>query len=196
VADLDAENPVTRSNDGRADPYGGFWIGTMGKKAEPGAGAIYRYYRGEVRRLYANISISNGICFSPDGTTAYFTDTPTRKIMQVNMDSDGWPEGEPDVFVDMNEEGLNPDGAVVDASGRLWNAQWGANRVACYGPDGRFLSEVRFSARQVTCPAFGGDRMRTLFATSAAQGLNGSVEGQTYFERVAIPGQAEHQVIL
>ena len=83
VCPLEADNPVTRSNDGRADPQGGFWIGTMGINAEEGAGAIYRYYKGELRQLFAPISISNAICFAPDGKAAYFTDTPTQKIMRV-----------------------------------------------------------------------------------------------------------------
>jgi len=80
VAPLEQDNAITRSNDGRADPYGGFWIGTMGKAAERGAGAIYRYYRGAVETLYTDITVSNAICFSPDGTFAHYTDTPTRQM--------------------------------------------------------------------------------------------------------------------
>ncbi|MEM6729608.1 MAG: SMP-30/gluconolactonase/LRE family protein, partial [Pseudomonadota bacterium] len=72
---LEADNPATRSNDGRADPWGGFWIGTMGMQLEEDAGAIYRYYRGEVRTLYAPITIPNAICFAPDRSCAYWTDT-------------------------------------------------------------------------------------------------------------------------
>ncbi|MEO0980974.1 MAG: SMP-30/gluconolactonase/LRE family protein, partial [Pseudomonadota bacterium] len=70
LCDLEADDPVTRSNDGRADPRGGFWIGTMGINAEQGKGSIYRFYKGELRRLYSGITISNAICFSPDGQTA------------------------------------------------------------------------------------------------------------------------------
>jgi len=99
VAELEADNPITRSNDGRADPWGGFWIGTMGINAEEGAGAIYRYYRGEVRKLFDGITISNAICFSPDGSHAYFCDTKTRKIMRQPLaDKDGWPKGDPDIY--------------------------------------------------------------------------------------------------
>ena len=130
VVDLDEQNTITRSNDGRADPQGGFWIGTMGKSGEPAAGAIYRYYRGEVRKLFGEITISNSICFSPCGTMAYFTDTPTRQIMCVGLDQHGWPAGTPSVFVDLASDGLNPDGSVVDRDGCVWNAQWGAHRVA------------------------------------------------------------------
>lgn len=194
---LEIDNPVTRSNDGRADPMGGFWIGTMGKNAEPGAGAIYRYYQGELRKLFADITISNSICFAPSGALAYFCDTVTAKIMQVTLDAEGWPNAKPTVFVDLGEEGLNPDGSVVDASGHLWNAQWGAHRVACYDPQGQFVQAITFDAEQVSCPAFGGPDMTQLFATSAAEGVTGKDEGKTF---VARPeghiGQTEHQVIL
>lgn len=193
---LEADNRVTRSNDGRADPWGGFWIGTMGRNAEEKAGAIYRYYRGELRCLFDGITISNAICFSR--ATAYFTDTRSRRIMRQPLGKDGWPEGEPAVFVDLTGEGLNPDGAVVDAEGCLWNAQWSAARVARYGPDGRFLSAIPFPARQMTCPAFGGDGLRRLFATSATQGLSekANADGQTFATEVDVAGQAEHRVLV
>ncbi len=86
---LEVDNPITRSNDGRADPFGGFWIGTMGKNAETGAGAIYRYYRGKITKLYDKITISNAICFSPDKQVAYLTDTPSRKILRQPLDDAG-----------------------------------------------------------------------------------------------------------
>ncbi len=93
LAALEAEKPDTRSNDGRADPQGGFWIGTMGKKAEPGMGAIWRFYRGELRKLFPGISIPNSICFTPDGRTAHFSDSAQRKVMRVALDAEGWPVG-------------------------------------------------------------------------------------------------------
>ncbi|MCV0427578.1 MAG: SMP-30/gluconolactonase/LRE family protein, partial [Roseibium sp.] len=136
LCDLEADNPITRSNDGRVDAKGGFWIGTMGFNAEKGAGAIYRYYKGELRKLFGDITITNAICFSPDGSTAYFADTATQKIQQVALDSQGWPSGSPRLFVDLGKDDHNPDGAVVDSEGYLWNAQWGANRVARYASDG------------------------------------------------------------
>lgn len=194
---LEADNAATRSNDGRADPQGGFWIGTMGFNGEPGAGAIYRYYRGELRKLFGDISISNSICFGPSGDVAYYSDTAKKTIMQVALDEAGWPVGEPTVFVDVNEDGLNPDGSVVDAAGNLWNAQWGVNRVACYSPDGQLLTAIEFDAVQISCPAFGGADLNDLYATSAAVGLSGDAEGKTFV--ISLPdatGQAEHQVIL
>lgn len=195
---LEADNPVTRSNDGRADPLGGFWIGTMGRNAEPGAGAIYRFYRGELRLLFPDITISNAICFTPDGRFACFTDTPRRQIMRVPLDARGWPAAEPTVFIDLTAEGLTPDGAVIDAQGCLWNAQWGASRVARYGTDGRFLSAVTVPSVHTTCPAFGGADLKTLFVTSATEGLAAPApgDGLTHQGVLDVAGQAEHRVIL
>lgn len=196
VAALESDNEITRSNDGRADPQGGFWIGTMGHNAEPHAGAIYRYFRGEVRKLFDKITVSNSICFAPDGNTAYFTDTRSRQVQRVALDADGWPAGTPQVFLDLRAEELNPDGSVVDAAGNLWNAQWGASRVAVYDPNGDFLRAIPVPARQSTCPAFGGPDLQTLYVTSAAKGLDEPQGGMTFCTALDVKGQHEHQVIL
>lgn len=198
VCDLEADNPLTRSNDGRADPQGGFWIGTMGLNAEFAAGAIWRYYRGELRTIVADVTISNAICFAPGGTTAYFCDSRTKKIMHLTLDADGWPKGPATVFIDLSHEDFSPDGAVVDVDGNLWNAQWGAGRIAQYGPDGLIRQTLHFSAMQTTCPAFGGTDLKTLFCTSATQGLDapGPDDGKTFAVPTLATGQAEHRVIL
>jgi len=199
---LEAENPLTRSNDGRADPFGGFWIGTMGKAAEPGKGAIYRYFKGELRCLYKPISISNSICFSPDGGRAHFTDTVTGQVMRVALDGAGWPAASPEVFLDLRREGLHPDGAVIDAAGTLWLAEWGAGRVSAYAQDGRRQRIVAVPAPHSTCPAFGGPGLATLFCTTALQGLEPRaraahpLSGQTFAVPDVARGQYEHKVIL
>lgn len=197
---LEQDNPITRSNDGRADPHGGLWIGTMGKSAEAGAGSIWRYYRGELRQLFPNITIPNAICFSPDGLTAYFTDTADGRIMRQRLsEADGWPVGEPEVFVDARGESWGADGAIVDAEGRFWNARWGTGEVAAYRPDGTLDEIIRFPALHTTCPAIGnGD----LYCTSARQGLGAddlssdAPHGQTFVAPLGLRGQAEHQIIL
>jgi len=203
VCELEADNLMTRSNDGRADPWGGFWIGTMGKAAEPDAGAIYRYYRGVLRRLIAPLTIPNAICFSPDGRYAYFADTAKGAIWRLALESEhGWPSGEPELFVDCRREGVNPDGAVVDSEGRLWNAQWGASRVACYDAKGQFITAIPFPASQVSCPAFGGADFSRLFVTSAREGLSNEVlreqpkAGCTFVVGTEVRGRAEPRVYL
>lgn len=199
---LEADNPATRSNDGRADPFGGFWIGTMGKRAETGAGAIYRYFDGRLEPLFRDVTIPNAISFAPDGRRAYFADTATQRIMVQVLDSEGWPMGAAEVFVDLAPEGLHPDGAVVDGDGFLWNAQWGAGRVARYAPDGRFDRAIAVPARLVTCPAFGGERLDRLYLTTARQGLDAAalradpLAGQTFVADPGVTGRPEPRVRL
>lgn len=202
ICALEAENPVTRSNDGRADPQGGFWIGTMGKNAEPGAGAIWRWYQGELRRLFAPITISNAICFAPDGRSACFCDTPTRRVLRVALDADGWPVGEPETHLDLTRDGLNPDGAVIDADGVLWVAQWGRARVAGYTPDGAFVEAYGVPAPHASCPAFGGPDFSTLYVTTALQGMDAEARaaapmaGATFRVATNRQGQREHRVVV
>ncbi|WP_282169565.1 SMP-30/gluconolactonase/LRE family protein [Ruegeria atlantica] len=203
IVSLEANNPVTRSNDGRADPWGGFWIGTMGKNAEQEAGAIYRYWQGELRLLVPEVTISNAICFSSDRSCVYYTDTVTQQVRRCSLEPEtGWPEGNSTVFLDLRADDLFPDGAVVDAEGNIWIAQWGANRVACYDPNGRFRHAVSFQAAHTSCPAFGGDDLTTLFCTTARQGLDADTvetqptNGMTFGALDAGTGQAEHRVLL
>lgn len=202
IAPLEADNPATRSNDGRADPAGGFWIGTMGRRAEPGAGAIYRYYRGELRQIFGAITIPNSICFAPDGSRAYFCDTSDGQIMTVALDDHGWPKGEPSVFVDLRADGLNPDGSVIDSEGGLWNAQWGAGRVARYGPDGQFDRALAVGAERSSCPCFGGEGLGRMIVTTAQQGMSPEalaadpMSGQTFEVAPGATGIAETAVVL
>lgn len=203
IVALEADMPNTRSNDGRADPWGGFWVGTMGRRGQKHAGSIYRYYKGEVRCLVTPVTCPNAICFSPDGAFAYYADTAMARIWRQRLDeAHGWPDGDPIVYLDLSAHGLNPDGAVVDSGGNIWIAQWGAYRVAAYAPDGRFITAVPFPAGNISCPAFGGSDLATLFATSATKGLS-TVEraaqpqaGKTFVTRVSAKGQREHQVLL
>jgi len=200
VAPLEADNPVTRSNDGRADPWGGFWIGTMGKAAEPGAGAIYRYYRGELRRLFPDITIPNAICFAPGGAHAYFADTARGIVWRQALEAnDGWPTGTPEIYLDHGADGPNPDGAVIDAAGNFWCAEWGSARVRCYSPTGAVLRDIALPVSQPSCPAFGGS---DLYITTAREGLSAEAlaeepqAGQVFVARNVAPGQPEHKVIL
>ncbi len=204
VADLEPELAGNRSNDGRADPMGGFWIGTMGKRGDDDrkAGAIYRYHRGVLRKVYGGVTIPNAICFSADGRTAHFADTPTQKVMRVSLDAQGWPSGEPEIYLDLSSRDLFPDGAVTDAAGNLWLAQWGAARITCYAPNGALLRSVDVAAPNTSCPAFGGADMATLFCTTALQDMPAAARaaypdaGKTFSVADVARGRAEPRVIL
>jgi sugar lactone lactonase YvrE len=169
--EFEPNKPGNRSNDGRVHPSGALWIGTMGKKAEEGAGAIYHVAKGVVTTLYDKVSIPNAICFSQDGATGYFVDTKVNMLMKVALDAEtGLPTGEPVVLVDRSGLDGGIDGAVCDAEGHIWNACWGEGAVDHYAPDGRHLARYKVPAAQTTCPAFfGADR---ILVTSAREGLD------------------------
>jgi sugar lactone lactonase YvrE len=202
TAAVDEGNPLTRFNDGRADPWGGFWISTMGIGTEKEAGAIWRYFRGEVRRLIAPVTIPNAICFSPDGR-ACFADTDRQIVWcQPLTERDGWPRGEAETFLDFRGTDLRPDGAVFDAAGTIWIAFWGAGKVAGYRADGTQAGEFACPAKQTTCPAFGGEDLSTLFCTSAAAAIpqaevaRNPGQGRTSAWDAGIRGVAEPRVLL
>ena len=171
VAPLEADNAGTRSNDGRVDPWGGFWVSTMGIDKKQ-AGAIYRYHAGTVTQLIDGLTIPNAICFSPDRKWAYFADTPEKIIYRWAMGEDGMPTGDPAPFIDESGNGHSPDGAVTDAEGNIWVSHWGSSRVAIYDTTGTYISEIGLPATQVTCPAFGGPDLTTLYVTSAMVSLS------------------------
>lgn len=200
VVPLEADKPGNRSNDSRVHPSGAFWIGTMsrGGDRDVGAGAIYHYARGVLTTLFPQITISNAICFSPDGRTAYFTDTPTRRILKCATDPvTGLPTGTPELFVELTGEDGYPDGAIVDAEGFLWNARWGGSAVARYAPDGTLDRVVHVPTGNVTCPALGGKDRKTLFVTTAREHMTPEelladpMAGSLFSIEVDVPGQPE-----
>lgn len=168
---IEAANPATRSNDARVHPAGAFWIGTMGKKHEKGAGSIYWYRQGELRKLFSDISIPNSISFSPEGRIAYFADTAKNIIWRVATDPDtGLPIGEPVLFYQHREKG-GVDGSVVDGDGNLWNACWGRSSIDVYDPSGRRIRSIEMPVRQPSCPAFVGQDSANLIITTAYQDM-------------------------
>jgi sugar lactone lactonase YvrE len=200
---LEADNPVTRSNDARVHPCGAFWIGTMGKNAERGAGAVYWLFRGEIRPLFPEITIPNSICFSTDGASACFADTRKNLLWRVDCDpATGLPKGEPKILLDHRGKPGGIDGSVMDAEGVIWNARWGAGSLDAYAPDGRHIRSVAVPARQPSCPAFVGADAGRIAVTSAWQGLDEAARtadpqaGQTFLLPIEVKGRFEPRVLL
>ena len=199
---LEADNPSNRSNDARVHPAGMFWIGTMGRKAEAGAGAIYALYRGEISRLFSGISIPNAICFSPDGAIGYFADTAKNELYRVALDPlTGLPRSTAEVL--LRHRGVGGlDGAVVDADGMIWIARWGGGCVDVYNPQGEHLRCLEVPARQTSCPAFVGPDFSRLLVTSAWQGMDEAARaadpdhGRTFVMEVSAKGRPEPDVKL
>ncbi|MEI9407633.1 SMP-30/gluconolactonase/LRE family protein [Mesorhizobium salmacidum] len=200
---VEADNPLTRSNDSRVHPCGALWMGTMGKSEAKGAGAIYWFFRGELRKLFSGITVSNSICFSGDGALAYYTDTSTGLLMRVACDpASGLPSGEPKVFVDHRSSKGYVDGSVVDRDGVLWNAVWSGKAVKAYSPDGTLLREVAMPVTQPSCPAFVGRNADRLAVTSAWKGKDDKQRqldpqaGMTFVLDIPVNGRFEPRVLI
>jgi len=170
LADVEADDPRTRVNDGRADRHGGFVFGT---KSEDGdrRGRFYQYTAAHGLRELAlpRAGIPNSICFDAAGTRMYFCDSLDPRILSCRYDAATATVSDIDVFVDLDKPGAEPDGSIVDAEGALWNAQWGAGRVVRYLPDGRTDRIIRIPAPQPSCCTLHAD---TLYVTSARVGLD------------------------
>lgn len=165
----------TRANDGACDRQGRFVFGTLhepqGGAGKQPVGGFYRLNADLTLEALPlpKVAIANSIAFSPDGTTLYFCDSLRKRIDRCAY---GDALGAPSTFVDLADIDGEPDGSAVDAEGALWNAQWGASRVARYLPDGREERALAIAAVQPTRPAFGGPRLDTLYITSAYDGLD------------------------
>ena len=171
VIPVEADQPTTRINDGRCDRQGRFVFGMFNPKEER-IGGIYRVDAAlRVQRLpLPATAVANSICFSPDGATMYYADSPTRTIWSLDYDADG-RVGAPRVFAQLATEEGYPDGSCIDADGGLWNAQWEGRCVVRYDSTGRETDRITFPVSRLTCPAFGGPGLDVLYVTSARGGL-------------------------
>ncbi|EAS47254.1 hypothetical protein GB2207_11573 [marine gamma proteobacterium HTCC2207] len=169
---IEQNNPGTRLNDGRADRQGRFWAGSMVESGDRGAGALYCFDQQlQVASKVSGLTISNGLCWSPDSTVMYHADTPSRRINAYDFDAATGAIANQRCLV-RTEKGCFPDGSSVDAEGYIWNAQWGASQVVRYSPEGEVDFVLPLPVSQPTCVAFGGPRLDRLFVTSATQGFD------------------------
>ena len=177
LADVEPDLPGTRANDGRTDRSGNFVFGTM-NQAEGHApiGSFYQWStRSGLRRLdLPRVGIANSICFSPDGGTMYFCDSPRATIMACGYDADSATVSDVREFATLGPAEGQPDGSIVDADGYLWNAAWGAAVVRRYRPDGTVEREIPLPAKNPTCVAFGGPELNELYITTARQDMTPS----------------------
>jgi sugar lactone lactonase YvrE len=177
LAEVEADNELTRMNDGGCDSAGRFWAGTMAfdPATHPAAGSLYCLRPDHsVERVLEGVGISNGLDWSPDDRTMYFADTLRYSVDAFDFDAESGAISNRRVFVDLADPGprfSGPDGLTVDAEGYVWVAVFGKGRVDRYAPDGTLDAVVRLPAANVTSCAFGGPRLDTLFITTASGSL-------------------------
>jgi sugar lactone lactonase YvrE len=162
--------PGTRMNDGACDPQGRFWAGTMADDHHPGGGALYRLDpHGRAEFMLGDLTISNGLGWSPDGDTMYLVDSGPRVVHAFAFDDNHGTISNGRVLVNVAEELGAPDGMTVGADGDLWVAIYGAGQVHRYSPDGELRDVVAVPAEQTTCCGFAGPALSRLYVTTATE---------------------------
>jgi sugar lactone lactonase YvrE len=160
----------TRMNDGACDPQGRFWAGTMAEDHHAGGGALYRLDpHGRTEFVLGDLTISNGLGWSPDGATMYLVDSGPRAVYAFAFDGDHGTISDDRVLVTVAEELGAPDGMTVDAAGDLWVAIYGAGQVHRYSPHGELRQVVAVPADQTTCCGFAGPGLNRLYVTTATE---------------------------
>jgi len=172
IVKVDEDFPANRLNDGTVDPKGRIWFGTMDNQERDRSGAFYCFANGKLTRTaIGNIAITNGPAVSPDGRILYVVDTLRGTIDAVDIDDDG-TLGERRSYVRINPSEGHPDGPTIDAEGCVWISLYAGWEARRYSPTGELIERVRFPVANITKIAFGGDDLRTVYATTARQLLS------------------------
>jgi sugar lactone lactonase YvrE len=167
IVQIEPDLPTTRLNDGRCDRQGRFVVGGF-DASEKGLSAAYRLDGDlSLHRLFGGLSSANSTCFSLDGRTMYYADSPQAVIWAFDYDPDTGNPSNRRVFCDFRGQPGVPDGSVIDADGCLWNAQWNGGRVVRYRPDGSIDRVLPVPCRCPTSVAFGGSGLDTLYITTS-----------------------------
>lgn len=173
LAQPEAGRADVRMNDGACDPQGRFWAGTMAYDEAPGAGCLYRLeLDGSCTQVLTGLTISNGIGWSPDGTTMYLADSGTADISAFDFDPATGDLSRQRTIVHISAANAVPDGLTVDHHGNLWVALWNGAALARYHSDGSLLATIPLPVDRPTSCAFGGTDGGTLFITTARDGLD------------------------
>jgi sugar lactone lactonase YvrE len=198
LAKVEADDPANRFNDGHVDDQGLLWFGSMHDAEREPSGALYRFDGAAVCCMDEGYIITNGPAVSPNGRILYHTDTLDRRIYAFDRDANASLSNKRP-FVDIRDGGY-PDGMAVDSTGHLWVAIFGGWRIDRFDPAGRKVGDVRFPCANVTKLAFGGEDLRTVYATTARKGLTPEelaaqpLAGSLFTFRVETPGLPQHEL--
>jgi sugar lactone lactonase YvrE len=173
LCDPEADKPDNRFNDGKCDPTGRFWAGTMSLKGRQHQGALWRFDADlSAHRMLAPVSISNGIAWSGDARTMYYIDTPTGHVDAFDFDAVTGNIANRRSVITLAPNTGHPDGSTLDAEGMLWIAHWDGWRVTRWDPQtGECLQTIPLPVARVTSCAFGGPDLEELYITTARVGL-------------------------
>ena len=169
LGEFTVDRAAVRFNDGKPDPWGSFWAGTMAQAGQSGPScSLYRLSPdGAVTELFSDVGLSNGLDWSDDRRVFYYADSDSGGVDVFGTDPDTGALSGRRRFISVT--GGPPDGLTLDAEGCLWLAVWGSGELRRYTPDGRLDTVVRLPVSQVTSAAFGGADLRTLYITTARE---------------------------
>jgi len=154
-------------NDGKCDPAGRFWVGSMGPKFKA---SLYRISAsGKCDKMLDSITISNGIVWTSDKSKMYYINTPTLQVRQFDYDNATGNISNSKVVITFPDGVGSPDGMAIDSEGKLWIAHWGGSCVSCWDPaTGKMIAKVEVPALNVTSCAFGGEKLDMLYITTTS----------------------------
>lgn len=165
--------PKNRPNDGKCDPAGRFWMGTMSFSEDFEAGSVYVFDGNSFDKKIDKVTISNGMAWSLDHQTLYYIDTPTFEVVAYDYDMKTGNISNKKVVITIPKEDGFPDGMTIDSDGMLWIAHWDGWQVTRWNPEtGHKLDHFKLPASRITSCMFGGDDLTDLFITSAKEGLS------------------------
>jgi sugar lactone lactonase YvrE len=172
LIEVEADRPGNRMNDGKCDPQGRFWAGTMAFDQSPGAAALYRLDADHhVEKVLDSVGLSNGLEWSLEGDKMYYIDSLTYGVDVFDFEPATGGVANRRRLIDVSQDIGMPDGMTIDAEGYLWVALWEGSAVRRYAPDGTLVGIVELPASQVTSCTFGGVELTDLYITSAAADL-------------------------
>jgi sugar lactone lactonase YvrE len=173
LASPSEELSTNRFNDGKCDPRGRFLAGTMDMGETDPTGSLYSFDGTSITKLLSNVTISNGMAWSPDYKTFYYIDTPTRTVRAFDYDLETGAIANARIAVSISESLGWPDGMTSDVQGNLWIAMWGGAQVTKWDPNtGELLEQLPVPAKNVSSCVFGGKNLNELYITSARKGLD------------------------
>ncbi|MBN3580961.1 SMP-30/gluconolactonase/LRE family protein [Algoriphagus aestuarii] len=174
LCEVESDYTLHRFNDGKVDPKGRIWIGTLSTKFTEGAGSLYCIDQDlEPKKKLSNLTISNGMAWTADNQTFYFIDTPTRQIKVFHFDLESGEIEFDRIAVEIPEELGFPDGMCIDREGMLWVAHYGGSGVYRWNPtNGDLLDKIELPVPHVTSCCFGGENLDTLLITTAQENLS------------------------
>lgn len=162
---LERDRPLNRLNDGKVDPWGRFWVGSMRVAEDAKDGRLWCVSAdGKAEAVRDGIGVSNSTAFDGARRRMYFADSMSGVIEQAELDA----QQRLGAFKPFAKAGQGaPDGSCTDSAGYLWNAEWGGHRICRYAPDGTLERVLKTPVSRPSCCTFGGEKLRTLFFTSA-----------------------------